>query len=60
MGERHVLLNLEVLVLDTCLVHLDALDGDDALSGREEIGVCRGIREEEPGLCAGSINIAEP
>ena len=35
-GREYELVELEVLVLDTRLVDLDALDGDDALLGRQE------------------------
>lgn len=45
---RHALFELEVLVLHTGLVHLDAFDSDDALLWGEEVGVCWRIREEEP------------
>ena len=44
----HALIPLEVLVLDTSLVDLDTLDGDDALLRREEPRGSRGVREQEP------------
>lgn len=46
---RHSLVLLEVLVLDARLVHLDALDRDDALLGREEPRRRGRVGEEEPG-----------
>ena len=39
--EGNALVELEVLVLDTSLVDLDALDGDDALLWRQEPCRCR-------------------
>ena len=44
----NVLVYFEVLVLDPSLVHLDALDRNNALLGREEPRVRRRVREEEP------------
>ena len=44
----HALLDFEVFVLDPGLVHLDALDRNNALLGREEPRVRRRVREEEP------------
>ena len=47
-GTGDVLLGLEVLVLDTGLVSLDALHGDGAFLGGEEPCVCRRVGEEKP------------
>ncbi len=46
---RDVLVLLEALVLDACLVHLDALNSNDALLRREEPRRRGRVGEEEPG-----------
>ena len=48
LSEEYVLLNLEVLVLNTGLVDLDTFNCDDTLLGGEEPRVCGRVGEEEP------------
>ena len=56
-GGRHVLVELEVLVLDASLVDLDALNRDDTLLGREEPRVGGRVGEEEPAYATSRVSI---